>query len=82
MSAEPENIVLHYLRRNDEKVDGLIDDVGDLKQPVTSLQERTSRVRAKLASIHSDFAGQSVRIDRIEGRLEQIERRLNLAETA
>jgi hypothetical protein len=74
LSDEPASLVPRLLRR--------IDDIGDLKGWVTLLEERTSRVQAELASIHSDFAGQSVRIDRIEGRLERIERRLDLSETA
>jgi chromosome segregation ATPase len=82
LSDEPDSLILRLLRRIDDKVDRLIESVGDLKGRVTSLEERTSRVQAELASIHSDFAGQSVRIDRIEGRLERIERRLDLSETA
>jgi hypothetical protein len=82
MSDEPDSLILRLLRRIDDKVDRLIESVGDLKGRVASLVERTSRVQAELASIHSDFAGRSVRIDRIEGRLERIERRLDLSETA
>jgi chromosome segregation ATPase len=79
LSNEAESLVL---RRIDDKVDGLIEDVGDLKRRVTSLEERTSRVQSELAAIHSDFAGQFVRIDRIEDRLGRIERRLEFSETA
>ncbi|MEA2756661.1 MAG: hypothetical protein QOJ54_2950 [Aliidongia sp.] len=82
MSDEPDSLILRLLRRIDDKVDRLIESVGDLKGRVASLVERTGRVQAELASIHGDFAGRSVRIDRIEGRLERIERRLDLSETA
>ena len=79
MVDEPDNLVLRYLRRFDEKLDRLIDDIGDLKLRMTSLEERVSRVQGELASIHADFAGQSKRIDRIEQRLDRIEKRLDLA---
>jgi hypothetical protein len=39
---------------------------------------RSSRVQAEMAAIHGDFAGQSMRIDRIEGRFDRIEQRLDL----
>ncbi|MDR3518899.1 MAG: hypothetical protein P4M00_24130 [Azospirillaceae bacterium] len=61
-------------------MDRVIEDVGDLRRGITSFEDRTSRAQAELAAIHSDFAGQSARIDRIEGRLDRIERRLDLIE--
>ena len=74
MSDEPDSLVLRMLRRLDEKMDCLIDDVGDLKRRVTSLEQL-------VALLHTDVAGQSSRIDRIETRLERIERRLDLTES-
>lgn len=65
--SEPDNLVLVYLRRIDEKVDRVIDDVRDLKLRVTNLEEGQ-------AGIHR-------RLDRVELRLERIERRLDLVET-
>jgi predicted nucleic acid-binding Zn-ribbon protein len=73
MSGEPEDLVLRYLRRIDEKVDSLRDDMRDVKQRLTSLE-------GQVALLHGDYARQSERIDRVELRLERIERRLNLAE--
>ncbi len=64
--TEPDNIVLVYLRRIDEKVDRLSDDVRDLKVRMTAVEEN-------LAGVHR-------RIDRIELRLDRIERRLDLVE--
>ena len=69
--SEPENLVLVYLRRLDEKMDHLLDGVQDLKRRMTLLELQVS-------TLHGDFAGQSVRIDRIEARLERIERGLDL----
>jgi septal ring factor EnvC (AmiA/AmiB activator) len=71
MSDDPEILTLRFLRRIDEKTDRLIDDAGDLKRRISSLE-------ASVAQIHGDFAGQSARIDRVEGRLERIERRLTI----
>lgn len=67
--------VLDYLReqfaRVHEKLDRVIADVGDLKVRVTSLERA-------VAGLHGDFANQSARLDRIDLRLERIERRLEL----
>ncbi|WP_407051005.1 hypothetical protein [Methyloraptor flagellatus] len=64
--AEPESLVLVYLRRIDEKVDRLIDDVHDLKVPVTNVEE--------------GLAGINRRLDRLETRMDRVERRLDLAD--
>jgi hypothetical protein len=45
MSGEPDNLVLVYLRRLDEKVDHLLDDVQDLKHRVTSLEARVAALQ-------------------------------------
>lgn len=71
MAEEPDNLVLVYLRRIDEKIDRLTDDVGDLRQRVTSLDEQAARIRG-------DLVAMSTRIDRIRARLDRIERRLDL----
>ena len=47
--AEPDNIVLVYLRRIDEKVDRVIDDVRDLKVRMTEVEERLARVELSIA---------------------------------
>ena len=66
MAEEPDNLVLVYLRRIDEKVDRLIDEVRDLKGRTTSVEEN-------LAGVHR-------RLDRLELRVERIERRLDLVD--
>ena len=73
MADEPDSLILRMLRSMDAKLDRVIQDIGDLKQRITSLE-------TKVALLHGDFANQSVRIDRIEIRLDRIERRLGLAE--
>lgn len=71
MSDQADSLVLVYLRRLDEKMDRLAANVGDLSRRVTSLE-------SKIVLLHGDFASQSERIDRIELRLERMERRLDL----
>jgi tetrahydromethanopterin S-methyltransferase subunit G len=71
VSDGPDNPILVYLRRIDEKLDGLTSSVADIGRRVTSLEN-------KVALLHGDFAAQSTRIDRIELRLDRIERRLEI----
>lgn len=73
MTDEPENLVLIYFRRLDEKLDRVIDDVGDLKVRMTDLEEKVARVDLAIAGINR-------RMDRVEARLDRIERRLDLVE--
>jgi uncharacterized protein YigA (DUF484 family) len=73
MSNEPDNAVLRYLRRIDEKLDRLAEDVRDLKGRMTTLETQMGLVQMGLAR-------QSEHIDRMEIRLERIERRLDLIE--
>jgi predicted nuclease with TOPRIM domain len=68
MADEPENLVLRYLRRIDDKLDRLVDDVRELKIRMTAVEEN-------LASLNRRF-------DRLEVRVDRIERRLELTETA
>lgn len=67
--------VLDYLREQFARVHGRFDridaDMRDLKVRMTSVEEH-------IASLHGDFANQSRRLDRIDLRLERIERRLEL----
>jgi hypothetical protein len=74
MSDAPNKDVLDFLRaqfdRVHPKLDGLSEDTGDLKRRMTSLD-------SQVALLHVDFANQSLRIDRIDARLERIEKRLD-----
>ena len=73
MSDEPDNIVLRYLRRFDERMDLLILDMRDVKARLGSLEE-------KVVTMHSDIVRLEQRIDRVEDRLGRIEKRLDLIE--
>lgn len=66
MAEEPDNLILRYLRRVDEKMDRLVDDIHDIKVRLTAVEE--------------GLVGIQRRIDRMESRLDRIERRLELVE--
>jgi len=62
----PDSLVPRLLRRMDQKLDRLIDDVSALKVRVTSVEE--------------GLAGVNRRLDRFEARMDRVERRLDLAD--
>lgn len=64
MSEQPDNLVLVYLRRIDEKVDRLSDDMREL--------------RARMGAVEQGLAQLNGRVDRLTDRVERIERRLEL----
>ena len=64
MSEGPDNLVLQILRRVDQNVDRLRDDMRDLKIPVSGIEENMVVVQRRL--------------DRFDDRLERIERRFDL----
>ena len=66
MADEPDNLTLFYLRRIDQKIDRLTDDVSDLKIRMTNVDE--------------GLAGVNRRLDRMEARMDRVERRLDLVD--
>jgi hypothetical protein len=64
--SEPDNIILIDLRRLDEKVDRLLDEMRDVKVRLTGVEEN-------LAGVHR-------RIDRMDLRVDRIGRRLDLTD--
>ena len=68
MSDHPENLMLVYLRRIDERIEA---DLRDVKRRLTSDGEQA-------ANIYQSYAGLQVRFDRMGNRIERIERRLDL----
>jgi predicted nuclease with TOPRIM domain len=64
--AETDNIVLEHLRHIRSAVDGLRDDMREVK--------------GRLGILESQYANLSNRLDRLDGRVERIEQRLNLAD--
>jgi hypothetical protein len=66
MADDPDNLVLVYLPRLDEKVDRIGDDVRELKGRMTALEE--------------SVVGVQRRMDRLDLRLDRVEKRLDLAD--
>lgn len=71
MAQEPENLILIYLRRIEEKLDRTTQDVGEIKERLTLHDDQFSLLHRDNALLHA-------RVDRIEQRLDRIERRLDL----
>jgi len=70
--TEAESIVLEHLRHIRGVVDGLRDDMREVKQRVGALETEVAQFTVRLAEI-------SNRVDRLSDRVERIERRLELA---
>lgn len=68
MSDRPDNLILRMLRRMDEKLDRIGEDMRELKGRAGPLEER--------------YASVSRRLDNVELRLERIERRLELSDAS
>ena len=77
MTEDPENIARSILRRIDEKIDRLGEDVRDMKQRLTALEAGVANLAATEAG---HYASVAVRADRTEERPDRIERRLDLRE--
>jgi hypothetical protein len=71
MTAETESLVLEILK----KIQG---DIAGLKFDMVDVKHRISMIERNTADIAASYAGQSLRIDRLEERLDRIERRLEL----
>ncbi len=66
MADEPDNRILHMLRRIDNNVSEMREDLRDLQRRVTHLEE--------------GMAGFNRRMDRFDARLDRIERRLEISD--
>ena len=71
--TDTDNIVLEHLRHIRSTVDGLREDMREVKG-------RLGLLESQYANLSGQYANLSNRMDRIEVRIERIERRLNLAE--
>ncbi|MFM8700606.1 MAG: hypothetical protein ACKOC1_04305 [Hyphomicrobiales bacterium] len=68
MADEPENLTLKFLRRIDEKLDRVAENV--------------HMIKVRLTSVGESLVGIIRRVDRIEDRMDRIERPLDLAGAA
>ena len=79
MSDQPENLMLVYLRRLDEKIDRLAEDMREVKLRLTALETAVGNLAA---TEMSHYAIMSDRTDRLAARIERIETRLDIREQA
>ncbi len=78
MIENMENLVLEHLRHIRAQVDGLRDDVKDLKYRMASLEQGMALVKREVQLGDETDARQQLALDRIVERIERIERRLEL----
>ncbi len=75
MSEQPENLMLVYLRRLDASMAELRADVTDIKHRLTALE---IQVGQQVSTEASHYASVAIRLDRIENRLERLERHADI----
>lgn len=68
-----DNVVLEHLR-------AIRADNAEVKATLREHGSRLTSIDLGLASLHGDYAGQSLRIDRLSDRVERIEVRLGLTD--
>jgi hypothetical protein len=73
MTDQFENPVLTYLRQIEDKLDRLIDNSHDLKRCINTVERQLGELRV-------DLAGASVRMDRLDRRIDSIGLRLDCIE--
>ena len=78
MNENVENLVLEHLRHIRCRVDQIADDVVDLKQRMSGLESAMNLVRREVALGDETDARQQVTLDKLNVRIERIERRLEL----
>jgi hypothetical protein len=71
MADNPENVVLRYLRRIDERLDRINNGLQNLATRVGSVEEQ-------VAGLRRDFVRLEVRVDQMDDRLKRIQRQFDL----
>lgn len=79
MPEEPDSLILRYLRRIDQSVSDLREEVSLVKARIGALEGAVLRLSA---SEQEHFHTLSMAFDRNEKRLDRVERRLDLTEAA
>jgi hypothetical protein len=74
MSADDQALMFEILKRIQADVVDMKEDISDMKLRVTATEDH-------LATLVMSVAGINHRLDRMDGRIERIERRLDLTET-
>ena len=71
--AETGNVVLEHLRHIRGAIDGLREDMPEVKQRLGIFENQYANLEIQYASVSS-------RLDHMDGRIERIERRLDLTD--
>ncbi len=78
MTEQIDSLVLEHLRHIRSRVDQIADDVGDLKQRMSGLESAMNLVRREVVQGDEIDARQQITLDKLQTRIERIERRLEL----
>ena len=78
MTEQIDSLVLEHLRHIRSRVDQIADDMGDLKQRMSGLESAMNLVRREVVQGDEIDARQQITLDKLQTRIERIERRLEL----
>jgi hypothetical protein len=78
--ADAVDLTLEYLRRFDAKLDDVRADLDELRAATRGLEDRQLGVQRAIGLVREDMARREHRSDALAGRVERIERRLDLAD--
>ena len=79
LSDGPDNLMLVDLRRLDGKMDALASDMRDVKHRLTALEIQVGQLASTEAS---HYASTALRLDRIESRIDRLERHADILPAA
>jgi tetrahydromethanopterin S-methyltransferase subunit G len=75
-----DNLVLEHLKHIRGRVDHISEDVTELKHRLVAIERGQAKGLREYADLYGDQARQQASMDRINERLDRIERRLELAD--
>jgi len=78
MTENVENLVLEHLRHIRRRVDDIADDMKDVKQRLSILEGGQTITRRGVLLGEETSARQQALLDKIQERLERVERRLDI----
>ncbi len=80
MTNETENRVLEILKRMQGELSDIRSELRDMRRELHQINQRLTRVEYHMSGFFSASAIHGDRVDRLEQRLERVERRLELSE--
>lgn len=79
MTDTVENLILEHLKKFQGEMVAARERDAEILTRLASLENMTASVKRDVADIYTELAGHNVRTDRINARIERIEKRLELA---